>query len=122
MVIQLTIPIIFFIVIFLLGYRLRLRGKPYSTLLITVHKLTALGLGIYLAVMINKRHQIIPLNPIEITTATITILLFLINVATGSFMSTDKNIPQFVSQINKVVPYITVLATGITIALVAGLT
>jgi Ni,Fe-hydrogenase I cytochrome b subunit len=122
MVIQLTIPIIFFIVIFLLGYRLRLRGKPYSTLLITVHKLTALGLGIYLAVMINKRHQIIPLNPIEITAATITILLFLINVATGSFMSTDKNIPQFVSQINKVVPYITVLATGITIALVAGLT
>ena len=122
MVIQLTIPIIFFIVIFLLGYRLRLRGKPYNTLLITVHKLTALGLGIYLAVMINKRHQIIPLNPIEITTATITILLFLINVATGSFMSTDKNIPQFVGQINKVVPYITVLATGITIALVAGLT
>ena len=74
--------------IFAFGYWLRRRGKPYSTLLVTIHKLIGLGLGIYLGFLIFQRNQLTPLTPIEMIATAVTILLFAINTATGSLLST----------------------------------
>ena len=90
--------------IFVFGYWLRRRGKPYSTLLVTIHKLIGLGLGIYLGFLIFQRNQLTPLTPIEMIATAVTILLFAINTATGSLLSTEKSMPAVITVLNKILP------------------
>ena len=91
---------LYFTGIFVFGYWLRRRGKPYSTLLVTIHKLIGLGLGIYLGFLIFQRNQLTPLTPIEMIATAVTILLFAINTATGSLLSTEKSMPAVITVLN----------------------
>jgi hypothetical protein len=108
---------VFFLFIFIFGFWLRCSGKPYNTLLFTIHKLIGLGLGITLGLKVYEVHKKSPLGSTEIISIVVTILLFVALVASGSFLSAEKEMPGFVKGIHSVLPYLTVLSTGITIYL-----
>jgi uncharacterized membrane protein len=110
---------IFFVFIFLSGFWLNRRGSPYSMLLVTVHKLIGLAAGIFLGLNIYRINEIAPLSLAQIVAVVVTILLFAVNVATGSLLSTNKPMPKTVSIINKFSPYLTVVSSGVMLYLLS---
>jgi hypothetical protein len=108
----------FFLFIFISGIWMNRMGRPHGMLPVTVHKLIALGMGIYLGWMVYQTHKVIPLNSVQIIAVVVTVLFFAVSVATGSLLSTNKLMPEVVSLINKWFPYLTVISTGVMIYLV----
>lgn len=102
-----------FLLIFLSGFWLSRTGRPYSMVIITIHKLIGLATGVFLGLMIYRIHKVAPLSPPQIAAIVVTILFFVVNVATGSLLSTNKPMPAAVSIINKWFPYLTAISTGI---------
>lgn len=105
-----------FIIMFLSGFWLHRTGKPYGTLVFTIHKLIGVGMGVLLFIMVRQAHQITALNMFEIVVVVVAALFFIATVTTGSVLSipVSKPMPEIVSTLNKVLPYFTVLATAIT--------
>jgi hypothetical protein len=108
---------LFFLFIFLSGFWVSRAGRPYSVLLVTLHKLIGLAAGVFLGLTVYRAYKVAPLTPLQIAVVVITVLLFAVNVATGSLLSTNKPMPAVISIINKWFPYLTVVATGFTIYL-----
>jgi hypothetical protein len=106
-----------FLFIFLTGFWLRSTGKPYSLFKITVHKMFGLGVGVYLAMTVFWRYAAVPLTHNENAAVVVTVLFFVVNVATGSLLSSDKVMPGIVLLVNKIFPYITLISTGVTMYL-----
>jgi hypothetical protein len=108
---------LFFLFIFLSGFWLSRKGSPFSMLLVTIHKLIGLAMGVFLALNIYRIHKTAPLSPVQIVAVAVTVLLFAVNVATGSLLSTNKAMPEAVSIINKFFPYLTMVSTGVMLYL-----
>ena len=106
---------VLFLFIFLSGFWVRRMGRPYGMLPVTVHKLIALAMGIYLGLTVYRIHKVSPLNTVQIIAIVVTVLFFVVNVTTGSLLSTNKPMPEAVSLINKLFPYLAVISTGVTI-------
>lgn len=106
-----------FVLIFLSGLWLSRSGKPYSTLIFTVHKLVGLGLGVFLAALVYQANQAASLGGLEIAAIAITVLLFIGTVAAGGRLSIDRPAPAVVGTLHLVVPVLTVLSTGGTLYL-----
>ena len=108
-----------FLVMFLSGFWLNRTGKPYGTLIFTVHKAIGLGMGILLFIMVKQANQFTPLSPFEITVVVVSIIFFIATVTTGSLLSipVSKPIPEIVSTSNKIFPYLTVLSTIVALFL-----
>lgn len=102
---------LFFLLIFLSGIWLRRLGKPYGVIILTIHKLIGLATGIYLIMTVFRIHQVTPLDPIEIIAVGIAVLFFVVDVATGGLLSTEKPMPLSVTVVHKFTPYLTVLST-----------
>lgn len=110
---------LFFLFIFLSGFWLNRKGRPYSVLMVTIHKLIGLVAGIYLGLMVYQIHQASPLNTPQIAAVAITVSFFAVNVATGSLLSTNKPLPVAISRINKLFPYLTLVSTLVMVYLLA---
>lgn len=110
---------IFFVFIFLSGFWLNRARKPYSVLIVTVHKLIGLAAGIFLGLAVYRIHQATPLNTVQIVSVLVTVLFFAMNVATGSLLSTNKPMAGTINIINKWFPYLTIIATGVMIYLLS---
>ena len=108
--------ILFFLFLFLSGFWLSRKGKPYSALGGGFHKLTGVGLGVFLALTVYRRHQAVPLYGVEILMVVVTVLLFAGLVASGAILMTEKTIPSL-SFFHKIIPYLAVLSTGVMMAL-----
>jgi hypothetical protein len=110
---------LFFLFIFLSGFWLNRRGRPYGVIIVTVHKLIGLAAGIYLGLIVYRIYKVTPLSTAQIATVVTTVLFFAVNVATGSLLSTNKAMPGVVSLINKWFPYLTLVSTIFMIFLLA---
>jgi hypothetical protein len=108
---------LFFLFIFLSGFWLSRTGKPYSTIIFTIHKLIGLAAGVFLVMTVYRIHQVAPLSPVEITAIVVTVLFFAANVATGGLLSTDKTMPSVILRLHQITPYLTVLSTAVTLYL-----
>jgi hypothetical protein len=108
---------LFFLFIFLSGFRLSRTGKPYSRIILTIHKLIGLAAGVFLVMTVYRIHQVAPLSPVEITAIVVTVLFFAGNVATGGLLSTDKTMPAVILKLHQITPYLTVLSTAVTLYL-----
>lgn len=106
---------VYFLFIFLSGFWLSRSGKPYNMFIITVHKLIGLAVGVSLGTKVDRAYQMNAISSFDITAILITIVLFVALVTTGSLLSAEKPMPEFVTTIHKILPYITFLATGITV-------
>ena len=108
-----------FLSIIISGFWISRRGKPYSTLILTVHKLIGLGTGIYLAGSVYQLYQSGQLSPADTTAILVTILLFIGLVASGGLLSTGKPVPAGVSLIQKFFPYLTLVSTTFSLYLLS---
>jgi len=108
---------VFLLVIFVFGYWVSRAGKPYSVALLTVHKLTGVAVGITLVVMAVRVHNETALTGGQISTLAVTVFLFLVLVAAGGLISTEKEMPGIVIQAHKYLPYLAAILTAITIIL-----
>ena len=102
----------FFLFIILTGLGLRRMGSPYSIPLVTLHKLIGLGAGIYLGLAVYRTYRAGAFGLVQMAAAALTVLLFAVNVATGSLLSTNRVMPKPVQILNRWLPYLTVIATG----------
>jgi hypothetical protein len=110
---------LFFLLILLSGFWLSRSGKPYSTLILTAHKLIGLTAGITLVVSVYRYHQTAPLSPAAISALITTILIFVGLMATGGLLSAAKTIPLAVSTMHKIFPYLAIISTGVTFHLIS---
>jgi hypothetical protein len=99
----------------LFGFWLSYAGKPYSVIILTIHKLISLATLVFLTVTVYRFNQTSTLNAVELTTAVVTGLLFIGTIITGGLMSTDKPMPAVVSTLHLILPFLTVLSTAATL-------
>jgi hypothetical protein len=111
---------LFFLFIFLSGIWLSKRGRPLNVGISTVHKLIGLAAGVFLLVTVYQRSRVVPLSGIEWIAIVVTGLCFLVTVASGGFLSSDKPVPVALLQVHQIVPVLALLATGATLYLVMG--
>lgn len=111
-----------FLVIILSGYWLSRTGKPYSTIVFTIHKLVALAAIVFLGVTVYRINRAGALSAVEVLAAIVTGLFFLGTIATGGALSipSDKAMPAIVHKLHQVTPYLTVLSTAVTLYLLRG--
>jgi hypothetical protein len=110
---------LFFLFIILSGFWVSRAGKPYSVLLVTIHKLIGLAAGVFLGLTVYRIHKVTLLSTVQIIAVVVTVLFFAVNVATGSLLSTNKPMPEAVSIINRLFPYLTVVSTGVMLYLLS---
>jgi hypothetical protein len=108
---------LFFVFIFLSGYWLSRSGKPYGAIIFNIHKLVGLAMGVFLIVTVRQVHQVAPLGAAEIAAIVVTVLFFVGVVAAGGLLSVDKSMPVAVSMVHKLLPYVAVLSTAVTLYL-----
>ncbi|HWQ46219.1 MAG TPA: hypothetical protein VN376_05090 [Longilinea sp.] len=101
-----------FLVIFILGYVMNRSGKPYSVLLLTVHKLASLGILVYLIVTAVQLNKVSPLTGLELTAVIAAVVFFVAAIVTGGLVSVDKPMPDFVSWLHKIIPYLALLSSA----------
>jgi len=108
---------LFFLIVFLSGYGLSHFGKPYSVLLLTVHKLISVAAVVFLVVIMARINRAAPLGSLELIAAVITGLLFLGTIATGGLLSTAKPMPAIVHHLHQITPFLTLVSTALTLYL-----
>jgi hypothetical protein len=108
---------LFFLLIFLSGFWLSRTGKPYSTIIFTIHKLIGLAAGVFLVLTVYRIHQVAPLGPVEITAIVVTVLFFAGTVTAGGLLSIDRPMPAAILTLHQITPYLTVLSTAVTLYL-----
>lgn len=107
-----------FLVIFVFGFLVSRDGRPYSVLLLTIHKLSGFGVGVYLvvtAVQMNKQQS---LSTWLLVTLAVTVVLFLGLIATGGALATEKEMPAFVIRVHKILPYLATAGTAVSMYMI----
>jgi hypothetical protein len=104
---------VLFLFIFLFGFWLSRSGRPINTLILTIHKLIALGTLIFIGVTIHQAHQIAPLSTAAIAATVITGVLFVITIITGGLLSLEQPVTA-VSIVHKIGPFLTVAGAIVT--------
>jgi hypothetical protein len=108
-----------FILVFLTGFWLYRSGRPINTIVLTIHKLIALGTLILIGVTIYQVNQIAPLSAAVIITAVVTGVLFITTIITGGLLSLEQPVTA-VSIVHKIGPFLTVAGVSVTMYLLAN--
>jgi len=108
---------IFFLLIFSSGYWLHHAGKPYSVILFNIHKLIGFGLFVFLVVRTYQLSHTAPLSAVEWLAFVVAGLFFVATIVFGGLVSIDKPMPFAVSLAHKLLPYLTVVSTAISLYL-----
>ncbi len=108
---------LFFLFIFLTGYRMSRSGKPYSVVVLAIHKLISLAAVVLLVITLYQMNQAAGLSAAELIAGVITGLFLLGTMATGGLLSTAKPMPAIVHTLHKITPFLTVLSNAVTLYL-----
>jgi hypothetical protein len=111
---------LFFLFIFLSGVWLSRSGKPYSVIILTIHKMISLAAAVFFVITIYRINQMAKLSAIELVAVVVTGLLFLGTGVSGGLVSADKPMPVALLRVHQIVPVLTVLSTAATLYLVLG--
>jgi len=106
-----------YLFIFISGFWLSKSGKPYSVILLTIHKLISLAAVVFLAITIHRINQVARLSAAELIAGVVTGLFFLDAIVSGGLLSTDKPMPVVVLRMHQITPLLTVLSTAVTLYL-----
>jgi hypothetical protein len=109
--------LVLFVLILGSGYWLAGLGKPYNVLIQTVHKLIGIGAFVYLIVLAVQQHRVVPLTAGDWVSLTAAGIFFIGLIATGGLLATEKQFPAIVLLAHKVLPYLSVIATGVSLVL-----
>jgi hypothetical protein len=111
---------LFYLFIFLSGIWLTRSGRPYNTIVLTIHKLISVAAVVFLVVVIHRMNKAASLSIGELASTAITGLFFLGTIVTGGLLSADKPMPGVVLWLHRITPFLTVLSTAVTLYLVMG--
>ncbi|MBN1955947.1 MAG: hypothetical protein JW900_12985 [Anaerolineae bacterium] len=111
---------LFFLVVFLSGFWLSRSGKPYSGILINVHKLVALAAVVLFVVTLVRLNRIAALGALEVAGGAVTVLLAIGLFVTGALVSIDHPMPPLVFTLHHLLPYLALLSTAATLYLLRG--
>lgn len=95
----------------LTGFIVSRSGKPYSTLLLTLHKLISLGALVYLAIAVIKAARIAPADPTRLVVIILSAVLFIALFATGGMISAMKAPPRAILIVHHLLPYLLAVST-----------
>jgi hypothetical protein len=117
-----------FLVILLSGYGLSRSGKPYGTLVFTLHKLVAVAAVVTLGVTVYRMNRAGTLTAAGLASAIVSGVFFLGTMATGGVLSVEAGteaalpatVSAFVRKLHQVTPYLTVLSTAAALYLLRG--
>ena len=113
---------LFYLFIFLSGFWLSHLGKPYPTIVFSIHKLIGVATAIFLVITVYRIHQAAPLSPVEITAGVVTVLFFAGTIVAGGLLSIDKAMPAAVLTMHQILPFLTLMSTAVTLFLVLSRT
>jgi hypothetical protein len=102
-----------YLLIFLSGFWLSRSGAPYSTIILTIHKLITLTAIIFFARIIYQIHQAGRLSAIEVIMVVVTGLLLVGTIISGGLLSTNKPMPVAILTMHQITPFLTVLSTAV---------
>lgn len=102
------------------GLWLSRSGRPLNVLILTIHKLIAVGGVVLLVITLYRLNQTTPLSSLEIAVTGVTILLFILLIVTGGLLSTAKVWPGIVLKIHQVVPTLVIFSTVANLYLLHG--
>ena len=108
------------LLILLSGLWLSRIGRPLNPAVSAAHKLVSVAAGVYLLVTVCRYGRATPLTGHEWIAVVATGLCFLVMVASGGFLSSDKPMPVAVLRVHQVVPLLTALSTAATLYLLLG--
>ena len=118
--IRIVVTAVLYLVVFVSGVFLTRSGKPYSTLVLTAHKLISLAALAYLVVTMIQVNRVAGLGASQAWAGVVAGLFFLGTIATGGLLSTDKPTPPVVLILHRITPFLTVVATAAALYLLLG--
>ncbi len=109
---------LFFLFIFLSGIWLSRSGKPYSGIVLTIHKLISLAALVFLGISMYQMNQAAGLSTPELAAGVVSGLFFVDAIVSGGLLSMDKPMPAAISVMHRIAPVLSVLSTAATLYLV----
>jgi hypothetical protein len=88
------------------GFWLSKAGKPYNTAIFTIHKLIALGAGIFMVLAIRQMYKPGEVSAAWITAIVVCAVFYIVLFATGAVLSPDKPANVIVLWAHRIAPYI----------------
>jgi hypothetical protein len=104
-------------VIFAFGVVLTRSGSPYSTVLLTVHKLASVAAFILLIKAFVSVNQATGLNMLTIFVGVIASLAFISTIATGGIITIGGEISEIVYLLHRLMPIVTLIFSGASLYL-----
>jgi hypothetical protein len=108
--------IILFLVVFKVGYWLRRSGAPHNPLLLTVHKLVALGISIYFSVNLYRLHKDGALTKDLLLWGYLSRGLLLASGLIGGVVSLDRPTHKLFGWLHNILPYTAIISLVIFIS------
>ncbi len=112
-----TTPGIAFLLTLAFGVWVSQGGKPYNSILFSIHKLIALGAVILTAIQIPRALQNAELNAALITLIVVMGLCVVALFATGALMSADKLNYVVMLTVHRIAPLVAVIAMAAAVYL-----
>ncbi|NTU75155.1 MAG: hypothetical protein HGA53_02975 [Anaerolineaceae bacterium] len=109
---------LFFVFIILSGLWLSRTGRPLNVFILTIHKLVSLGALAFLVISVYRIHLATPLSPAVIIACAVTLLFFIVLIATGGLLSTAKAMPITILKVHQIMPYLLIISTAANLYLV----
>ena len=96
-------------------------GKPYNSMIFTVHKLIALATVIIIGVNVYHLFRTIDGNTlIALSVIAVSGLLFLALFISGALLSLEISVPEAILKIHQVAPLLALVSSTVTIYLLAA--
>jgi hypothetical protein len=94
-------------------------GRPLNSVLVTMHKLIAIGTVVLIGIALNQMYKTVNGKEfIELSLTIITAVLFLALIATGALLTREEmQFPKVVLIIHQVAPLLTLISSAVTVYL-----
>jgi hypothetical protein len=102
-----------FLLVFIVGYWLRWSGAPYNSILLTIHKLVALGVSIYLAAELYQLQSGGAISSTQLLWGLISGALLLATGLIGGVVSLDRPTHKIFGWLHNILPYAAVGALSL---------
>ncbi len=109
-----------FLFAFLAGLWLSQTGKPYSGIVLAIHKLIALAAMAIIGIALYQANQAGMLSGGELAAGVVSGLLFLGTIITGGLLSIERPMPGAVLTMHQLTPFLTVFSSAATLYLLLG--
>ena len=111
---RILVTAVLFVIIFASGIGLSRSDKPYSMVLLTIHKLISLGALVFLLLLLYQLHKSTGLSSMLLSLGIVVALCFIAAIVSGGLLSTDHVLPNGVLRLHQIASVLALFATVAT--------